>query len=469
MAIGAWSGSAKRSPADVILVHAGMYKADRLNYVDPLSTPFDGTYQLSLKGTPDRPIVIKAAGDGEAIFDGAGAHRLFDVMGSEYNIFDGLTIRNTDIAFFAGQKSVTGAIGLTVRNCRIEDVGVGVTTEFAGSKNFYIADNIFLGRDDRFRLIGWSNPGIYGPHPLRSYYAVKVYGSGHVVAYNAIAYFHDAICVSTYGTPEREQELKAVAIDIYNNDMHMTGDDFIETDGGVHNIRVMRNRGINSAHTALSAQPVFGGPAYFIRNVVYNIAGGMAFKFTAKPAGLYVLHNTIVAEHAMRDPHSNTHFRNNLILARDGHGVAVFANATAYSTYDYDGFRPGPNARAQYTWLAPPAGTLLYEPKQADWKTFAKLAELAAATGQETHGIEIDYNIFENVKPPDPAKRYAVYHQADFDFHLKKDSKAVNAGVRLPNINDDFTGEAPDLGAYEVGRPDPVYGPRWLAVKPFYK
>ena len=50
-----------------------------------------------MKGTPEKPITIKAAGDGEVIFDGAGNHRLFDVMASSYHIFDGLTIRNTDV------------------------------------------------------------------------------------------------------------------------------------------------------------------------------------------------------------------------------------------------------------------------------------------------------------------------------------------------------------------------------------
>lgn len=29
-----------------------------------------------------------------------------------------------------------------------------------------------------------------------------------------------------------------------------------------------------------------------------------------------------------------------------------------------------------------------------------------------------------------------------------------------PNVNDDFTGAAPDLGALETGRPKPVYGPK---------
>src|SRR5262245_16694597 len=79
----------KVGPGDVIVVHAGLYKGDRHNYVDPLSTTFDGAYLLTAKGTRERPIVIKAAGDGEVIFDGDGAFRLFDVMGSEYNVFEG--------------------------------------------------------------------------------------------------------------------------------------------------------------------------------------------------------------------------------------------------------------------------------------------------------------------------------------------------------------------------------------------
>jgi nitrous oxidase accessory protein NosD len=100
---------------------------------------------LTARGTADKPIVIRAAGDGEAIFDGDGAFRLFDVMAADYNIFEGLTIRNTEVAFWAGVKDVAGATGLVVRNCRIENVGVGINWQ-AG--HGFTADNIFLGRDD---------------------------------------------------------------------------------------------------------------------------------------------------------------------------------------------------------------------------------------------------------------------------------------------------------------------------------
>ena len=476
--LGDWSVVWERraQPGDTILLHAGLYKPERLNYVDPMMTPFDGTMSLALKGTPEKPITIKSAGDGEVIFDGDGNHRMFDVMGSAYHIFDGLTIRNTDVGIFAGQKEVTGAVGLTVKNCRFENIGFGVWTEYAGSSDFYIADNLFLGRDDRFRLVGWTGPmwasaGPYGSHQLTSYYAIKVYGPGHVIAHNAIAYFHDAIGVSTYGTPEKDPERQASSIDIYNNDMHMSNDDFVETDGGVHNVRVFNNRGVNAAQGGYSSQPVFGGPVYFVRNILYHVPSGVAFKFSAKPAGLFVYHNTIIGEQAIRDPSSNMHYRNNLFLGRDtaDRGIMAWANATSAYSSDYDGFRPNKGVAAQYRWLGPKPGQQLYEPKREDWKSYATLADFRAATGQEAHGIEVDFDIFEKLVPPDPAKRHAVYHAMDLDFRLKAGSKAVDAGVPIPTVNDGFSGRAPDLGALEAGGTAPHYGPRWLTWQPFYR
>jgi hypothetical protein len=59
-------------PGDTILVHAGLYKDDRFRYGGggPGGTaPSGGTYYLTQSGTPEKPIVIKGAGDGETIFD----------------------------------------------------------------------------------------------------------------------------------------------------------------------------------------------------------------------------------------------------------------------------------------------------------------------------------------------------------------------------------------------------------------
>lgn len=48
----------------------------------------------------------------------------------------------------------------------------------------------------------------------------------------------------------------------------------------------------------------------------------------------------------------------------------------------------------------------------------------------------------------------------DLNFCLRLESKAVEAGVSIPTVNENFTGRAPDLGAPEVGQAEPHYGPR---------
>ncbi len=473
---GDWSVVRERTikPGDIIEVHAGLYEADRFDYVNPEGVPFYGTYFLTVKASEAAPVVIRAAGDGEVIFDGAGAHVLFDVSATENHIFEGLTIRNADIAFYAGNKNINGAVNLTVKNCRMENVGEGIITEYAGSRNFYIADNVIIGRDDRYRLLGWANTSnIYGVNKMYSYIGIKICGSGHTVCHNAIAFFHDGIAVSTYGTPEAQQDFRSVAIDIYNNDLHLMADDFIEADGGVHNIRVMRNRCVNAAQCGLSAQPVFGGPAYFIRNLVYHVPVGIALKFMAKPAGLYVLHNTFIAENANSQLYSNSHFRNNLFMGTGvkGRPVAVFPFATSYSTSDFNGYHRNPGENS-YRWVAPSAGQLTdYSITiSKDGKSFSDLKSLSESTGLEKNSIETDYDIFKNLLPPDPLKPSLVYHAVDLDFTLKSGSPAVDAGTLLPNINDGFSGKAPDLGALESGMTEPVYGPRGnIRNKPFYR
>jgi hypothetical protein len=456
----------KAQPGDTILIHAGLYRPDRLNYVDPLSAPFTGSMSLSLKGTADKPITIKGAGDGEAIFDGAGNHKLFDVMATHHHIFEGLTFRNTDIALFAGEKEVMGAVALTVRNCRFEQIGTGIWTENADSRDFFISDNLFLGREDQMRLIGWNQAGsraagIYPSHQVVSFFAIKVYGPGHIIAHNAIAYFHDGICISTYGPPDSDPERRASSIDIYNNDIHLSNDDFIESDGGAHNIRVYQNRGINAAHNGYSAQPMFGGPVYFLRNILYHVPNGGSLKFNAAPAGIIVYHNTFIGEQTAAEPYSNSHFRNNLFLGKDipGRGIMTWAHATPSFSSDYNGFRPNRNVDKQYNWRAP----------GAEMKSYPTLADLQKATGNEIHGRELDYDIFENLSPPDPNRRYHVYHSSDLNFRLKPASKAIDAGQLLPTINDNFTGTAPDLGALELNQPQPHYGPRWITWSPFYR
>ncbi len=71
-----------------------------------------------------------------------------------------------------------------------------------------------------------------------------------------------------------------------------------------------------------------------------------------------------------------------------------------------------------------------------------------------------DYDVFIRVTKPDPSDPQRVYTPDGLDFSLRPGSPAVDAGVALPTITDGFTGSAPDLGAFELGRPPFHYGPR---------
>jgi hypothetical protein len=472
-------------PGDTILVHAGLYKDDRLRYGGGLGTVSSGTYFLTQSGTAERPIVIKAAGDGESIFDGDGAYNLFNVMAANYNYFEGLTIRNTDLAFQGGLKNITGSTGLTIKRSRFENVGRAIYTDWSGSKDYYIADNVMIGRFNPNYLMGftgrtWQNLPEFNPK-LVSEYAIKVYGSGHVVAYNSIANFHDGVDVATYGNPDGSpnpiRDRMPVSIDFYGNDISNVEDNCLEADGGAHNIRIFRNRCFNHGHRALSVQPMFGGPVYFIRNVVYHAPEGGAVKFTASSSGIVVWHNTLIAPvKPMLLAASNVHYRNNLILGKSEtlETFAVETN-TNYSSSDYNGFRPNEGAEFSFEWSSPARSLRAnfpgepgklgvqeqtkLEASSRERRRFKTLKEFSEATGNDAHSVLVDYDVFVKVAAPGPDPR-TLYKPSDFDFQLRAGSAAVDAGVRLSGINDDFTGKAPDLGAYEVGQPVPHYGPR---------
>src|SRR5690606_23290804 len=237
----------------------------------------------------------------------------------------------------------------------------------------------------------------------------------------------------------------------------------IEMDGSMHNIRIMRNVLINSASHPMSTQPSVGGPIYWIRNIVYHAPGGSTRMSWGSP-GVLFYHNTVTTETSAGSS-ANTHWRNNLMLGqRTAPAIFSVNTATAYSSSDYNAFRPNPGETPAFRWNSPAPGTTAARGAEPEIETreFATFEEYSRATGQDRNSILVDYDIFVNVPQldRDPENVQQLYQFADYDFRLRPGSAPIDRAMVIPNVNDDYTGSAPDIGALEVGQPMPIYGPR---------
>jgi len=408
-------------PGDLVLLHAGVHKSG------------EAGIRISKSGTAEKPIVFRGAGDGEPIIDGGNVKMILDIRNVDHLFFEGLIIRNGNHTFRAD-----GASWLTIRRCHIYDVRMGIYSYSENSTNWYIADNIITGRNENWYPRKKENP---------SHTGINFYGRGHVVCYNRISKFWDCLAIADYGKPKESRGLQCVAIDMYNNDLFEAVDDGIESDFGCHNVRVFDNRILN-CHTALSAQPFYGGPVYFIRNQVYGITL-LSLKLHNCCTGLEIYHNTLIcARQAFISSKywQNAILRNNLFLGVERHAVET-GSPHPGTTLDYNGYRK----------TGDPEGRFIKWFDGEKEVRYNDLAEFANGTGFEKHGVIIDYDIFVNAVPPVES----VTYNSDFgDLRLKPGSVAVDSGVVLPNVNDSYTGDSPDLGCFELGKPITHYGPR---------
>jgi hypothetical protein len=412
--VGLAAAQAGARPGDVMLLGPGVYA---------------GTFEVKKNGEEGRPIVYRGQDAATVILDGqAGAAKRPGKVVGAYDAhdvwFENLSVRN-------GNWGVTLNDGarIVVRGCRVSgcDYAIAATNNNQDHcRDLFIADNVLEGPSTWPRTKGIENAR-----------GVQVTGAGHVVCYNRIKNFADAI--DTFNSPRCE------SIDYYNNEISEMTDDGCELDYSTRNVRCFDNRFTN-CYQGISVQPVFGGPVYAYRNALYDVVME-PYKVHNSPSGALFFHNTVVKKGPpmlvyTEEPASHVVMRNNLFVGTGGRYAWECSPKMTNCDLDYDGFSSG------------------------DYKMFLKWNDVRYATFDEMRGkapIERHATLVDAAKlfatgalpPADPKTAAAIQ-----DLRLADKSDAVDAGVALPGFNDGFAGKAPDLGAYESGRALPHYGPR---------
>ena len=406
------------APGDVITLADGTYA---------------GPFTIDASGTVADPIVVRGQSEEGVVLDGGGCSscNVLEVYGSFVHV-ERLTLQNATRALrFQG----TGAVGNVVRRVHVRDVRLGIGSK-PDQKDFYICDNVVEGR------LVW--PQVYaddgGAHSDDD--GIHVEGDGHVVCHNQIIGFGDAMKTAQPG---------ARALDFYGNEVLSAYDNGLELDFSEGNTRAFRNRFTNN-YAPLSFQPVYGGPVYALRNVVVNVANeqlklhALGGSPPQEPSGMLILNNTFVSPALalnLQTPATSHHFliANNLFVGPSPPGPRVvdWSGVIDDGTLDFDG------------WF--PDGTFDFD-APGRWASFAAMQ---AAGVFETNGVLLAPPIFASGLVPPPTFRTTMAPQ---EATLASTSNAIDAGVVLANLSDQFTGTAPDLGALELGCPIPLFGVR---------
>ena len=329
----------------------------------------DGNYSainISASGTTAEPIVLRAQNENGAIVNG---DIRFDGRDSIHIV--GLTVE--------GQIKFNGANDIVVRDCRILTDRDGIVAFGQGTSNSLIIDNEVVGPTE------WKESAL-GNNGDNLGEGIVLTGPGNVIAFNRVRGFRDGISLLEDSGVVNQQ-----SIDIYGNDISQCGDDGIEADFSMGNVRVHHNR-LTDCFIALSSQPSLGGPTYFYRNVVYN-AVFQAFKLQRSSVGDVVYHNTVVKPGdafnvITGDPFSRAISRNNLFIGgpagtfngfSNGAGRVVYLpSADATTSFNYDGF----GSIGTGNFIGRIGST-----------TFDGLAELQSLT-TESNAVQLDLSVF---------------------------------------------------------------------------
>jgi len=396
-----------------------------------------GTYtpfSLNTDGTAGNEIVFSGSTTDTVIVDGGNIGSGIITLGVFNDSIYHIVVENMVIQNGAWAIDAQNSQHILVRNCIIRNVDQGYINRRNNGweHDQTIWNNMITGRTPWPQTNG-NIPGEAG---------VRIIGNRNVVRYNTVSYFGDGI--STEAPPYKVN----YSMDVHNNLVDRIVDDAIEIDGAVSNIRVWRNKVLNS-RMGISTAPVFGGPCYVFRNEFMNLELS-TYKMNRSPAGLVIIHNSgakIDRGTSSSSGWQNTYFRNN-VLASTNYCFEEYAMpaVSLFDDWNYDAYSSDQSGTTNFEWF------------KWDNVRYAKLPQLFSGTGIEQNGVEFNYHTdLANISFP--ATWDIPIALNGFNFLPVTNSPLIDTGVVLDNINIPFVMDGkPDCGALEVGQPLPDYG-----------
>ena len=341
----------------------------------------------------------------------------FDVNGRDWLWIEGFEMRYYNRCGVC----TLNASHLVIRKNRIHNLQLGIFIDWAGNDN--------QGNDTRIEYNEVYDP-LVDEWPWKAVKGSSMEGTaviirghiGAIVRENHIHNFFNGIYTGSSGA--LENSALAFEADIYNNRIHHISDDAFEPEGACINQR-FRNNVIDTALVGISLAPITQGPVWVLRTSINNYTG-RAVKWDRNSDGIVLLyHNTSwtsakdVNAVELISPAYNTVMRNNIFGST---GYSVNAVPTGSTGNDW-------NNNNWYT-------TRTVDVNHFKWENilYDSIAKLCVGSGLECNGYE--------AAP-------ALTNPGGGDLTLLSSSPNIDKGVAIPGINDQFSGTAPDVGAFE--------------------
>lgn len=421
------------------------------------------TLEINESGSTDAYHLVVA--EGHSTIDVMNAADANIVIDADYVIIRGLDLRN---AARHGIEIKRNRHDIIIEDCRISFWGrIGGPVTYGNEGNMdsaisagtgagYLTIQRNLIENPRGGSNDWDDGHPAGPQAI----SLRNSSGGNVIRYNEIRStdahgFNDAIGGSSNysfeGSPNRDS-------DIHGNIISHVWDDAIESEGANMNVRIWGNYTFQTfQHIAVACTSK--GPLYIFRNVfgssrstAKDPIGGSMIKVGERDefggGRRYVFHNTAIQPNGAFHVFSghvnpNTITRNNIFDCRGR--LASSREADPPSDFDYDLFTGMDRGIAQENngIRANPAFIHSYN-----------LEFFPALTTTEIQWGKVEYQQGNNtITITDPV--------------ITIPNPVIDAGIHISGFNDDYIGEAPDLGAFERGgepirfgrRADPRFTP----------